>query len=232
MSVAPIELMHQILETRTVSDANGVSLPLSAEVRLPLAEALCRIVADHKPNLCLEIGMAYGITTLAMLGGLRAGNPDGTLVSIDPHQSTVYRGAGVANVRLCDMSARHRLIQEWDYIALPSLLSELPPVDFAYVDGWHTFDYALLDFFYIDKMLRPGGIVGFNDCGLRSIHKVLRFVKTHRKYAEMDVGLEPDYRASNAVETVARRVLRRSNNDRYFKKLENWEPTWNYFSFF
>jgi hypothetical protein len=25
-------------------------------------------------------------------------------------------------------------------------------VDFAFMDGWHTFDYTLLDFFYTDKL--------------------------------------------------------------------------------
>jgi predicted O-methyltransferase YrrM len=232
MSISPMDLMHKLYETRIVSDANGVNLPLEAEVRLPLAEALYRVVSEQKPNRALEIGMAHGMSTLAILGGLRAENPGGTLISVDPHQSTAWRGVGLANVRLCDMSAQHRIIEEPDYIALPSLLQELPPIDFGYVDGWHTVDHVMLDFFYVDKMLRPGGIVGFNDCGYPAVHKALRFIKTHRKYAEIDVGLEPDYRASNAAKSMARRILRRNNNDRYFRKLENWEPNWNFYSFF
>jgi len=35
-------------------------------------------------------------------------------------------------------------------------------IDFAFVDGWHTFDYTLIDFFYIDKILRSGGLVSFH----------------------------------------------------------------------
>lgn len=30
--------------------------------------------------------------------------------------------------------------------------------------GWHTFDHTLLAWWYVDKMLPAGGIVGFNDC--------------------------------------------------------------------
>ncbi len=232
MSISPVELMREIYETRTVSDASGVSLPLESEMRLPLAEALYRVVSDHTPNLALEVGMAHGMSTLAILGGLHAGNAGGMLISVDPHQSTAYRDVGRTNVRLCGMSAQHRVVEQLDYLALPSLLQELSSIDFAYVDGWHTFDYVLLDFFYVDKMLRPGGIVGFNDCGYPAVHKALAFLKTHRKYAEIDVGLKPDYNASNVLKATVRRVLRRNNNDRYFRKLEDWEPTWNFYSYF
>ena len=58
----------------------------------------------------------------------------------------------------------------------------------VYIDGWHTFDYALLDFFYADKLLDTGGLVGFNDCHYPSIERVLRFVVRHRHYREVDVG--------------------------------------------
>jgi hypothetical protein len=83
------------------------------------------------------------------------------------------------------------LLEEPDFKALPCLLERGTKLDFAYIDEWHTFDYTLLDFFYIDKMLRTGGVVAFNDCGWLAVDRVLRFVQSHRKYADMDAGLEP-----------------------------------------
>jgi len=38
-------------------------------------------------------------------------------------------------------------------------------IDFAFIDGAHTFDHVLVDFFYIDRMLNVGGIVAFDDVG-------------------------------------------------------------------
>jgi len=32
-------------------------------------------------------------------------------------------------------------------------------VDFAFIDGNHVFEYVLVDFFLIDKLLRPGGAI-------------------------------------------------------------------------
>ena len=80
------------------------------------------------------------------------------------------------------------------YLALPELLRRGATAEFVYIDGWHSFDYALVDFFYADKLLADGGIVGFNDASFRSVHKVLRFVTRYRRYREIDVGLKPDYR--------------------------------------
>ena len=48
-------------------------------------------------------------------------------------------------------------------------------IDFAFIDGAHTFDHALVDFFYIDRMLNVGGIVAFDDLGFPCIEKVCRF---------------------------------------------------------
>src|SRR5581483_11732845 len=58
--------------------------------------------------------------------------------------------------------------------------------DFAFIDGYHTFDHCLVDFFYIDMMLRPRGIVVFDDVGWPAINNVVRFVAANRRYAIVD----------------------------------------------
>ncbi len=44
-------------------------------------------------------------------------------------------------------------------ICLPQLLQQELRFDFAYVDGWHTFDHVMMEFFYINRMLDEGGVV-------------------------------------------------------------------------
>jgi Methyltransferase domain len=58
--------------------------------------------------------------------------------------------------------------------ASPGLLEEGIKPDFAFVDGMHTFDYAFTDFFFLDKMLKPGGVIIFDDLGYPSIRKLCR----------------------------------------------------------
>ena len=184
--------------------------------------ALSDMVEKLKPALAIEIGMANGVSTRAILSAIGSGK----LISIDPYQSTHWRSEGLKAV--ADLASSHELIELPDYLALPQLVASSTRIDFAYVDGWHTFDYVLLDFFYLDKMLRLGGVVGFNDCGMAATHKVLRFVTRHRKYVEIPV-LPTTYAARNLARRVARRVLNRQTQDRYFRKAEAWEPDWTFF---
>ena len=226
------DLVKEIYRTGVIHDEVGQALPLHSQISHELADTLYRTVLNYKPRTVLEVGMAYGLSTLAVLSALRDIGQDGRLISIDPNQHSEWKGVGVANVERSGLSGRHQLIESFDYLVLPKLLSESVKLDFAYIDGWHTFDYVLLDFFFIDKMLNPGGVVGFNDCGYRAVHKVLRFISSHRKYREIDVGLQPDYAARNPAFSLIRRFTGRNGADRYFEKLEDWEPSWNYFSYF
>ena len=186
-----------------------------------LAGALTAMVARERAKVCLEIGMAYGISTLAILEGLAE---QGRLISIDPFQTEHFAGFGRKLVERTDRADRHELIESPDYLALPRLVEAGVQVDFAYIDGMHTFDYVALDAFYVDKLLPAGGVVGFNDCGFRSIHKFLRFFRAHRDYVELDAGLRPDFRGRNPAVTLVRRLQGRSSHDRYFRKRREWEP--------
>ena len=181
-------VLAEMFRTRQTIDESGAPTELRWETSKHFAEALYRTVTTLQPALSVEIGMACGVSTLAMLTGLQQVG-DGHLISIDPYQSTEFRGAGRCAVKRAGLSERHQVIEKPSYLALPELVGAGHLLDFAYIDGWHTFDYVLLDFFYIDRMLRPGGMVAFNDCSFPAIHKVLLYMAAHRRYEEVDVGL-------------------------------------------
>jgi predicted O-methyltransferase YrrM len=216
-----------------VQDRNGKEIPVAGNIKADFAAALYAAVMAHRPKRVVEIGMAAGISTLSILTALRELNEGGQLISIDPGQNTYYGGIGAANIERAGVETQHVLMEEFDYVALPQLLASKQKIQFAYIDGWHTFDYTLLDFFYLDKMLEVNGIVGFNDCGYRAVNRVLNFVRTHRKYQEIDVGLSADYSSKrNPAIALARRALRFSHADRYFKKTSSEEPDWNFYARF
>lgn len=193
------------------------------------ADALTRAVAEQEPKLVVEIGMAFGASSLAILRGL---GPGGKLISIDPFQTADWGGIGKAHVDETDQAHQHELIEEPDFLALPRLLEAGTVVDFSYIDGMHTFEYVLLDAFYLDKMTPVGGVIGFNDCQWRSVHKCLNYFRSHRRYEEIDVGLPSNYTARNPLFSVIRRFERRSDQDRYFRKVESWEPAGSFYRAF
>ena len=125
------------------------------------------------------------------------------------------------------------MIEDYDYNALPRLLASGVKREFAYIDGWHTFDYALLDWWYVDKMMTANGIVGFNDCDCPAVDKVIRFVLTHRKYTENRC------RSPGQPGPQARvlRLLTFGRKESWYRRRgpvlaqeQAWEPKWNFFS--
>ena len=199
-------------------------------ISLGHASALYEFVKKTKPKTILEVGMANGISAVAMLQALRE-NGSGELISIDPYQNSDWGGRGLKLIKECGLAGIHRLIEEPDYLALPRLLEAKQELDFAYIDGWHTFDYTLVDFWYIDKMLNINGTVAFNDCDMRAVSKVIGFLKTHRNYEE-DMVLKRRYKSSNFAKTIIRMALGLCTNDRYFRKNSNFAPSWDFFKNF
>lgn len=47
-------------------------------------------------------------------------------------------------------------------------------------------DYALVDFFYIDRLLNVGGIVAIDDADFPSLQKLCRYIVTNRSYSIFD----------------------------------------------
>jgi predicted O-methyltransferase YrrM len=231
-----------MFETGIALDDKGAQIPMHSNLPQRYAEALYRTVLRARPAVVVEVGMAFGISSLAILTALEeAGH--GRLLSIDPYQGTDWHGCGLAAIERSGLGARHELVERPDYLALPKLVEQGLEIEFAYIDGWHTFDYALIDFWYADKLLAEGGIVGFNDCGFRAVAKTIAFALSHRKYVEVNVGLAPEPRTgfpaglhaeedSRSLRSRLEGRLRRKTllgQDRYFRKEARWEPNWDYF---
>jgi predicted O-methyltransferase YrrM len=226
-----MQIAQEIYRSRTVETADGQMVPLHSEIQSVLLEALHNQVQAIAPDHALEVGLANGLSALGILSAMEA-TGRGHLTSIDPYQFKSWRGAGVTAVGRAGLEPRHTLINDFDYAALPALLTDGHRIQFAYIDGWHTFDYTLLDFFYADKMLDVGGVVGFNDCAWPAVRKALRFVVTHRSYEEIDVGLGRVRRGSHRTARVRARLQGRPVSDRYFRKTDDAEPRWDFFASF
>ncbi len=83
-------LLEQIYSTGIVKTADGEEhQAFPTGVNRSLGEALYRIVRENNLKLTLEVGMAFGVSTLAICQALRD-NGGGKHVVIDPLQSTYY----------------------------------------------------------------------------------------------------------------------------------------------
>ena len=95
--------------------------------------------------------------------------------------------------------------------------------DLVYIDGFHRYDYAFSDAFLADKILAGGGVLGFNDCGWRSVHRAILNFLVDNLYREIQVGIPRSYAARNRLFALVKRMQGRSIYDRYFEKVERKE---------
>lgn len=133
---------------------------------------------------CLEVGMAYGISAMYILLALKKTNKDSQykLDSIDPFQTTQWKSFGLNLIKDIKLNNNHNLYEDKSYIVLPKLLEKKEVYDLIFIDGWHTFDYTLIDFFYADLLLKVGGIIIIDDAMHQGVGKCLRYLDSNYKH--------------------------------------------------
>ena len=185
-------LLQQIYATSRVEAADGTVIsPFPSGIPREHADEIMRLVREHGLTRTLETGMAYGVSTLA-IGSVHQERGEGTHIAIDPGQNTHFKGIGRLNVERAGLDDRVRVLVERGDSALPRLREEGVRLDFGLIDGRHLFDFALLDFFYIDRMLDVGGLVAFHDTWKPGVAEAVSFVSANRAYErlpQVDHGL-------------------------------------------
>ena len=180
--------LEDIYRTGKCVDLTGKERKVTGAVPREDALTLQEMVRFVKAKATLETGVAFGLSTLAICDALRESGIEGVHhYGVDPEQNTVHGGAALASLKRAGLDSVFELLEGPSHLMLPKLLEKGVKLDLGFIDGWHTFDYTLLDFFYIDKMLRPGGVVLLHDRSWPSKQKVIGFIRTHHRYKELPV---------------------------------------------
>jgi predicted O-methyltransferase YrrM len=200
-----VPLLEEILRTGKVFTKDRTeALPLHSAVTADIGEFLQKLIAAKKPRTTLEIGLAYGVSALFICEALR--NCGGARhITIDPNQSADFRGIGLHHLQQAGFGDLVELHELPSHLALAQLEARGVVVDFAFIDGWHTFDHALTDFFHVDRVLAESGVVVFDDVFFPGVHQACRFVATNRSYRLLACSEKvSDYRPSFAGRVVSR----------------------------
>jgi predicted O-methyltransferase YrrM len=213
------ELLARILATGIVTTADGEDRTLHSNMPRLEGELIQAWVAQQQPRRLLEIGFAYGISTLFICEALKSF--EGIRYDIiDNSQQTIWESIGIANMERAGYGDVYHLHEEDSVLRLPRMVSEGRRFDFVLVDGWHAFDHTLVEFFYLNRMLDIDGVVLFDDFHTAGIKKLAGYIESYDFYerlplpAEFEKRREVRVRRMNGVPPTRLVAFRKVDEDR------------------
>lgn len=120
---------------------------------------LFSLVREFKPQRCLELGTAIGISAAFLLKALQL-NGNGCLWTLDISEDAL----GIARdvFRQLDTDRVH-LICGYDKVLLPKVVGTMRCIDFALFDSSHTFDSVLMQFNSVIRAMSTDSMIAIDD---------------------------------------------------------------------
>lgn len=174
-------LLSEILQSKKVKDENGEIHTLHSAIDENEIAFITQQIKNRKSVNSIEIGCAMGISSLAICEAISNNSESAHHVIVDPFQKEDWQNIGKSNLKKANFR-NYTFYEERSEYLLPKLAEQNNKFDFAFIDGWHTFDHTLIDFFYLNRMLQTGGILIIDDVGMPSINKLARFIHTYPNY--------------------------------------------------
>lgn len=161
-----------------------------------------------KPAHSLEIGLAYGFSTVYILAAM-AETGNGHHTAIHPFQRSYWNGVGALQATHFKLENSFDLVEEPSSWALPRFAAESCQFELIFIDGNHRFDDVLVDFTLSAEICPQGGEVIFDDMWMPSIQTVVHWIRSNR----------PDFRE---VHTLV-------GNTAHFQRIGKDKRDWRHF---
>jgi predicted O-methyltransferase YrrM len=142
---------------------------------------MCR---DSGALKSLEVGFAFGISTLCILAALAENGATGpSHVAMDPFQASErFRNAGLRTLREAGVAAMVDFNRESSETLMPRLTVDHRQFDFILIDGDHAFDHTFVDIFYAHRLLKPGGVMVIDDINMPPVYLANRYLLNNYHY--------------------------------------------------
>jgi len=170
------------------------SRPFEADfqrVALPAADGdiLRDTLVAHGAHVVIEVGLAYGSSALAIGEALcSAETIDVSHIVIDPFQATAYDNVGWEAMNAAGLVAHTTFIGELSSIALARLAANGLTADAAFVDGSHRFHEVFVDLYFLQKLVRPGGLIILDDAAWPSVAAALRYFDLNLEWRPVGIA--------------------------------------------
>ncbi len=215
--------LSQVYVSGEIMNENGVFQKFR-DVTNPIeGRHIYNLIYQNKYKHTLEIGLAMGASAVWICQAHKdLGHKGKCHVAIDPNQSTIYENMGRLLVKRAGLSSFMKVIETTSYAGLPKLLEQvtngtIPRFHLIYIDGWHTFDYTLVDFFYADLLLEINGVIVVDDIKHKPVQKFMKYVETNYPHYTL-VKETPCFSVSNSKLSTQATFIKNAKDSR----------NWNY----
>ncbi len=176
-------IIQEIFDKRTTKSVDGKTVKVLGQISFHEGELIRKCIEEINAEVSVEIGLAFGTSAMFICEYLKK-TPKTRHYVMDPFQmyDASYGGIGLNNLMKSGFEKLVEFIDKPSQLALPELEQRNIKVDFAFIDGWHTFDHTLVDFFFVDRILRVGGIMIIDDTDWPAVKKLVSFIETNRSY--------------------------------------------------
>lgn len=174
------QLLLNIFKTKTFKTHDNQVISVHSETGQEQCEFLQNIIRTRNFSKSIEVGFAYGTSTLAITEEIVKNG--GKHVVIDKFEVSDWKSHGLDLMTQAGHINDIEFHEEYCYVTLPKLLEQGRKFDFAYIDSTKQLDWLLVDFFYIDKMMEVNGVIVFDDTMFQSIRKLMRYISQFPNY--------------------------------------------------
>ncbi|MCX5569566.1 class I SAM-dependent methyltransferase [Kaistia nematophila] len=180
-----------MMEDGFVADEDGHREPLThIGIDIDSVGVVYFLTRTLKAAYTVETGFGMGTSAMSMLAA-KFDMPDHRHISIDPFG--LSDGAGLVLLRHLESRYGDHFERVWEAseLALPAMVKrgEDRPLMLAMIDGDHRFDGALVDFFYMDRLLAVDGRILIDDIAYPAVETLLNFITTNKpNYLIEEIG--------------------------------------------
>ncbi len=146
----------------------------------------------EKATSSVEVGMAWGLSTLHIIEALLANGATGRAhVVIDPMQTMWFHNAALRALRESGVDELVEFHEAPSNLALPALVAAGRQFDFAFIDGDHRYEAAFMDLVFADRLVKPGGVIAIDDTWSHPVYMACKFLEIYFHYTPMAEQLKP-----------------------------------------
>ncbi len=187
------------------------------------ASLMTQIITENEFESILELGFNHGVSSCYIAGALK-NIGKGKLTTIDL-QSAEFRNPNI------DALANNLGLREWIKVyyeptsynwRLMKFIEENqePIFDMCYIDGAHNWFVDGFSFFLVDKLLKPGGLIIFDDMGWT--YGGSDSLKTTDHVKRMPI----DERNTPQVKLIFDLLVKRHSNYERCEEKDGWGYAW------